>query len=85
MDKNFDGVTAYTRSKLAIIMFTFDLAENLKTVTANCLHPGTYLDTGMGMVREAGVQPLGTAQSGAGCARISRCLARIEKYKRKIF
>src|ERR1700759_1035808 len=63
MDKNFDGVTAYTRSKLAIIMFTFDLAENLKTVTANCLHPGTYLDTGM--VREAGIHPLGTAQSGA--------------------
>src|SRR5882672_3380260 len=30
MDKNFDAVTAYTRSKLAIIMFTFDLAENLK-------------------------------------------------------
>jgi NAD(P)-dependent dehydrogenase (short-subunit alcohol dehydrogenase family) len=63
MDKDFDGVTAYTRSKLAIIMFTFDLAEKLKTVTANCLHPGTYLDTGM--VREAGVHPLGTAQSGA--------------------
>jgi NAD(P)-dependent dehydrogenase (short-subunit alcohol dehydrogenase family) len=63
MDKNFDAVTAYTRSKLAIIMFTFDLAENLKTVTANCLHPGTYLDTGM--VRESGIHPLGTAQSGA--------------------
>ena len=63
MDNNFDGVTAYTRSKLAIIMFTFDLAENLNTVTANCLHPGTYLDTGM--VRESGIQPLGTAQSGA--------------------
>jgi NAD(P)-dependent dehydrogenase (short-subunit alcohol dehydrogenase family) len=63
MDKKFDGVTAYTRSKLAIIMFTFDLAEDLKTVTVNCLHPGTYLDTGM--VREAGVHPLGTAQSGA--------------------
>jgi NAD(P)-dependent dehydrogenase (short-subunit alcohol dehydrogenase family) len=63
MDTNFDAVTAYARSKLAIIMFTFDLAEDLKTVTANCLHPGTYLDTGM--VREAGIHPLGTAQSGA--------------------
>jgi NAD(P)-dependent dehydrogenase (short-subunit alcohol dehydrogenase family) len=63
IDKNFDGVTAYTRSKLAIIMFTLDLAENLKTTTANCLHPGTYLDTGM--VREAGIHPLGSAQSGA--------------------
>lgn len=63
MDKNFDAVTAYTRSKLAIVMFTFDLAEKLKNVTANCLHPGTYLDTGM--VRESGIHPLGTAQSGA--------------------
>jgi NAD(P)-dependent dehydrogenase (short-subunit alcohol dehydrogenase family) len=63
MDKNFDGVTAYTRSKLALVMFTFDLAENLKTATVNCLHPGTYLDTGM--VRESGIHPLGTAQSGA--------------------
>jgi NAD(P)-dependent dehydrogenase (short-subunit alcohol dehydrogenase family) len=65
MEKNFDGVTAYTRSKLAIIMFTFDLAEALlnENVTVNCLHPGTYLDTGM--VREAGISPMGTAQSGA--------------------
>jgi NAD(P)-dependent dehydrogenase (short-subunit alcohol dehydrogenase family) len=63
MDKNFDPVIAYARSKLALIMFTFDLAENLKTATVNCLHPGTYLDTGM--VREAGIHPLGTAQSGA--------------------
>ncbi len=63
MEKNFDGITAYTRSKLGIVMFTFDLAEKLPGVTVNCLHPGTYLDTGM--VREAGVQPLGTAKSGA--------------------
>jgi NAD(P)-dependent dehydrogenase (short-subunit alcohol dehydrogenase family) len=63
MDKDFDAVAAYARSKLALIMFTIDLAEQLKTVTVNCLHPGTYLDTGM--VREAGIHPLGTAQSGA--------------------
>jgi NAD(P)-dependent dehydrogenase (short-subunit alcohol dehydrogenase family) len=65
MEKNFDGVTAYTRSKLAVILFTFDLAESLKekAITVNSLHPGTYLDTGM--VREAGISPMGTAQSGA--------------------
>jgi NAD(P)-dependent dehydrogenase (short-subunit alcohol dehydrogenase family) len=65
MEKKFDGVAAYTRSKLAIIMFTFDLAEEIRNdrVSVNCLHPGTYLDTGM--VREAGVKPLGSAQSGA--------------------
>ncbi len=65
LEKNFDGVTAYTQSKLAIIMLTFDLARQLQqdNILVNCLHPGTYLDTNM--VREAGIHPLGTAQSGA--------------------
>jgi len=36
------GITAYTHSKLAVIMFTRELANRLhgKGVTANCLHPG---------------------------------------------
>jgi NAD(P)-dependent dehydrogenase (short-subunit alcohol dehydrogenase family) len=65
LNKNFDGVKAYTQSKLALIMFTIDLAEELKddNVTVNALHPGTYLDTNM--VNAAGITPLGTAQSGA--------------------
>jgi NAD(P)-dependent dehydrogenase (short-subunit alcohol dehydrogenase family) len=65
LEKNFDGVTAYTQSKLALIMFTIDLAEELKddNVTVNALHPGTYLDTNM--VSDAGIKPHGTAQSGA--------------------
>ena len=64
-EKNFDGVTAYCRSKLALIMFTIDLAEQLRgdDITVNSLHPGTYLDTNM--VREAKIKPMGTAQSGA--------------------
>ena len=83
MNKNFDAVTAYTRSKLAIIMFTFDLAENLKTVTANCLHPGTYLDTGM--VRESGIQPLGTAQSGADALVYLATSAELQNISGKYF
>ena len=65
LEKNFDGVTAYTQSKLALIMFTIDLADELKNdnVTVNSLHPGTYLDTKM--VNEAGIKPHGAAQSGA--------------------
>ena len=65
LKKNFDGVTAYTQSKMALIMFTIDLAEELKDagVTVNSLHPGTYLDTNM--VRAAGIRPHGTVQSGA--------------------
>ena len=66
MEKNFDGVTAYCQSKLALIMFTMDLANNLKKdrVTVNALHPGTYLDTKM--VRDAKIKPLGKPESGAG-------------------
>jgi NAD(P)-dependent dehydrogenase (short-subunit alcohol dehydrogenase family) len=65
MEKNFDGVAAYTQSKLALVMFTIDLAEQLKdeNITVNALHPGTYLDTNM--VHDAGIKPMGTAQSGA--------------------
>lgn len=65
LEKNFDAVTAYTQSKLALIMFTIDLAAELKedNITVNSLHPGTYLDTNM--VHEAGIRPHGTAQSGA--------------------
>ncbi len=65
LEKDFDGVRAYSQSKLALIMFTFDLAEELKgrQVTVNAMHPGTYLDTNM--VREAGIKPLGSAESGA--------------------
>ena len=69
MEKKFDGVAAYSQSKLALklalIMFTIDLAEQLKdkNITVNALHPGTYLDTNM--VHDAGIRPLGTAQSGA--------------------
>ena len=65
LEKNFDGVIAYTQSKLALMMFTIDQAEELKddNVTVNALHPGTYLDTNM--VHNAGINPQGTAQSGA--------------------
>lgn len=41
-EKNYSAYGAYALSKLANILFTFKLSENLKDtgVTANCLHPG---------------------------------------------
>lgn len=65
LEKNFDATKAYSQSKLALIMFTIDLAEQLKeeNITVNSLHPGTYLDTKM--VRQAGISPWGEAESGA--------------------
>ncbi len=46
---HYDGVQAYCQSKLALVMFTFDLAEELAGTgdTANCLHPATYMPTKM--------------------------------------
>jgi NAD(P)-dependent dehydrogenase (short-subunit alcohol dehydrogenase family) len=45
-------------------MMTFDLAEELRErgVTANCLHPGTYMPTKM--VLEAGTTPFDSLESG---------------------
>jgi NAD(P)-dependent dehydrogenase (short-subunit alcohol dehydrogenase family) len=49
MEKKFDSYTAYCRSKLAQIMYGFELAEKLKgsRVTVNSLHPATLMDTNM--------------------------------------
>ncbi|MDF2695707.1 MAG: short-chain dehydrogenase/reductase, partial [Labilithrix sp.] len=60
--RSYDGVEAYRRSKLALVMFTLDLAEAFPTIASNALHPGTFLDTGM--VRDAGIRPLGPAARG---------------------
>ncbi|WP_267639914.1 SDR family oxidoreductase [Haloarchaeobius amylolyticus] len=38
--------SAYARSKLANVMFTFELARRLDAVTANCLHPGVIPASG---------------------------------------
>jgi NAD(P)-dependent dehydrogenase (short-subunit alcohol dehydrogenase family) len=62
--KDYDGGRAYTQSKLAQVMFTFDLAESLKGtgVTVNALHPATYMDTTM--VREGGITPWSSVEEG---------------------
>jgi NAD(P)-dependent dehydrogenase (short-subunit alcohol dehydrogenase family) len=47
LERDYSGVRAYCQSKLAQVMFTIDLAEELadRGVTANCLHPATYMPT----------------------------------------
>lgn len=54
LTRSYDGVRAYRQSKLAQIMFTIDLAEELRNsgVTVNALHPATLMPTRM--VQEAG-------------------------------
>jgi NAD(P)-dependent dehydrogenase (short-subunit alcohol dehydrogenase family) len=65
LNQGYSGSRAYAQSKLAQIMFTFDLAGELDpaTVTANCLHPATYMATTM--VRQSGVTPISTVEDGA--------------------
>jgi len=62
----YDGWRAYRQSKLAQIMFTVDLGNELAGtgVTANCLHPATFMDTTM--VRRSGMAPASTVEEGAG-------------------
>jgi NAD(P)-dependent dehydrogenase (short-subunit alcohol dehydrogenase family) len=62
--KNYNGGRAYAQSKLAQIMFTIDLAEQLTGtgVTVNCLHPATYMNTTM--VRAGGITPASTVEEG---------------------
>jgi NAD(P)-dependent dehydrogenase (short-subunit alcohol dehydrogenase family) len=65
LTRSYDGVRAYCQSKLAQIMFTIDLAQELKNtgVTANSLHPASYMNTTM--VRQAGVTPWSSVETGA--------------------
>jgi NAD(P)-dependent dehydrogenase (short-subunit alcohol dehydrogenase family) len=64
LEHGYSGVQAYSQSKLALVMLTFDLAGELRDrgVTANCLHPGTFMPTKM--VLEAGISPVDTLASG---------------------
>lgn len=65
LERAYSGSRAYTQSKLAQVLFTFDLAEELRPdgVTVTALHPATYMDTNM--VNDAGVSPLSTIREGA--------------------
>jgi NAD(P)-dependent dehydrogenase (short-subunit alcohol dehydrogenase family) len=64
LTKGYNGSRAYAQSKLAQIMFTIDLADELKGsgVTVNALHPATYMNTTM--VREGGITPISTVEQG---------------------
>jgi NAD(P)-dependent dehydrogenase (short-subunit alcohol dehydrogenase family) len=63
LERGYDGVRAYRQSKLALIMFTFDLADELagSGVTVNCLHPATFMPTKMVTGQ---IQPQSSVQEG---------------------
>ena len=49
LERGYDAMTAYSRSKLAQVVFTFELAGRISDigVTANALHPASLMDTKM--------------------------------------
>lgn len=64
LTRAYSGMRAYAQSKLAQVMFTFDLAQQLAgtELRANCLHPASLMDTRM--VRETGMKPTSTVEEG---------------------
>lgn len=65
LERDYSGYFAYCRSKVALIMLTLDLAEELKdaSVTVNTMHPGAYMNTTM--VREMKHEVVDSVDEGA--------------------
>lgn len=63
--RGYSHQRAYGQSKLALIMYTIDLARELQGsgVTANAVHPANYMDTPM--VRDAGIRPWSSVDEGS--------------------
>jgi NAD(P)-dependent dehydrogenase (short-subunit alcohol dehydrogenase family) len=62
MERAYDGITAYRRAKLALVMATFNLAASRPDLRVNVVHPATFMDTNM--VRGGGGTPLNTVEHG---------------------
>jgi NAD(P)-dependent dehydrogenase (short-subunit alcohol dehydrogenase family) len=64
LEHGYTGGRGYAQSKLAQVLFTVDLAEQLDGtgITAVALHPSTLMDTRM--VQEAGATPRSTVEDG---------------------
>lgn len=65
LERGYDPMRAYTQSKLAQVMFTFELAERLRGsgVAVNALHPASLMDTKM--VLETFGRSMSTVEEGA--------------------
>ncbi len=67
LEQSYEGWHAYRRAKLALIAWSFGLAERRADLRVIALHPGTLLDTKM--VRESQVRALGSVDTGADAIR----------------
>lgn len=73
LTSGYTGSRAYAQSKLAQIMSTFDLAEQLRPdgVLVNAVHPATYMNTPM--VRAAEISPVSDVSEGVRAVRRLAC------------
>lgn len=64
LEEGYSFGRAYGQSKLAQVMFTIDLAEELEgaDIIVNALHPATFMNTNM--VLSAGLEPRSTVEEG---------------------
>jgi NAD(P)-dependent dehydrogenase (short-subunit alcohol dehydrogenase family) len=64
LERSYDPFRAYAQSKLAQVMFTFELAERLsdRDITVNAIHPATLMDTKM--VLETFGRPRSSVEEG---------------------
>jgi NAD(P)-dependent dehydrogenase (short-subunit alcohol dehydrogenase family) len=67
LENGYDGLRAYRQSKLAQVMFTLDLAEELEAsgITVNSLHPASLMNTRMVVETDYFGGPMTTIQEGA--------------------
>ena len=65
LEQGYSAGRAYGQSKLAQVMSTFSLAEELEGtgVTVNAVHPATLMDTDL--VTDMGMEPRSTVEEGA--------------------
>ena len=63
LEHGYERQRAYAQSKLAQIMFTFELAERRPDLVVNALHPATLMDTKM--ARQTYGRALSTVAEGA--------------------
>jgi NAD(P)-dependent dehydrogenase (short-subunit alcohol dehydrogenase family) len=64
-ERDYNFFSAYARSKLAQVLFTFELADRLdgRDITVNALHPATFMDTKL--VTGGGGSPQSSVEEGA--------------------
>ena len=64
LERNYSDSRAYSQSKLAQVLFTFDLARELQGtgVIVSAMHPGSFMDTNM--IFSRGGQPRSSVKDG---------------------